>query len=97
LEKKLNSGELSDSVCRVVYWAKHALCYNEVGTALQAVFVGPGSGLGKPVSVDDAADHIFGFVIMNDWSGMLLLFSFDVPYVRLPANMYSLDINGSGN
>jgi len=45
--------------------------YNEVGPALQAVFVGPGNDLGTPVSVDDAADHIFGFVIMNDWSGML--------------------------
>lgn len=33
-----------------------------------AVFVGPGNNLGTTVSVDDAADHIFGFVIMNDWS-----------------------------
>ncbi|KAG0579725.1 hypothetical protein KC19_4G119600 [Ceratodon purpureus] len=33
-----------------------------------AVFVGPGNKLGTTVSVDDAADHIFGFVIMNDWS-----------------------------
>ncbi|XP_024391885.1 fumarylacetoacetase [Physcomitrium patens] len=33
-----------------------------------AAFVGPGNELGKPVSVDEAADHIFGFVIMNDWS-----------------------------
>lgn len=24
------------------------------------------------MSVDDAADHIFGFVIMNDWSGKLI-------------------------
>jgi fumarylacetoacetase len=42
------------------------------GTSLQAVFVGPGNELGTTVSVDDAADHIFGFVIMNDWSGRLL-------------------------
>ncbi|KAG0593905.1 hypothetical protein M758_UG030100 [Ceratodon purpureus] len=33
-----------------------------------AVFVGPGNELGSTVSVDDAAEHIFGFVIMNDWS-----------------------------
>ncbi|KAG0590516.1 hypothetical protein KC19_1G105200 [Ceratodon purpureus] len=33
-----------------------------------AVFVGPGNQLGTTVSVDDAAQHIFGFVIMNDWS-----------------------------
>lgn len=45
-----------------------------MGTALQAVFVGPGNDLGTSVSVDDAADHIFGFVLMNDWSGMLRFF-----------------------
>jgi fumarylacetoacetase len=33
-----------------------------------AIFVGPGNELGTPISVDDAADHIFGFVILNDWS-----------------------------
>ncbi|KAI4468134.1 fumarylacetoacetase [Holotrichia oblita] len=25
--------------------------------------------LGEPVKIDEAQDHIFGFVIMNDWSG----------------------------
>ncbi|XP_024372480.1 fumarylacetoacetase [Physcomitrium patens] len=33
-----------------------------------AVFAGPGNELGTTVSVDDAPNHIFGFVIMNDWS-----------------------------
>jgi len=33
-----------------------------------AFFVGPGNEHGTPVTVDDAADHIFGFVLMNDWS-----------------------------
>src|SRR5437660_9324294 len=33
-----------------------------------AFFVGPGNPLGQPVSVDQAEDHIFGIVLMNDWS-----------------------------
>jgi len=44
----------------------------ELGISLQAVFVGPGNELGTTVSVDNAADHIFGFVLMNDWSGILI-------------------------
>ena len=32
------------------------------------VFVGPGNVLGEPVPVDDAADHVFGYVLVNDWS-----------------------------
>src|SRR5581483_1995698 len=30
--------------------------------------VGTGSALGRPVSVDDFADHVFGVVLVNDWS-----------------------------
>jgi fumarylacetoacetase len=30
--------------------------------------VGVGSTLGQPVAVDDAADHLFGLVLLNDWS-----------------------------
>lgn len=33
-----------------------------------AAVVGPGNDLGKPIDVDGAADHIFGLVLMNDWS-----------------------------
>ncbi|KAJ6813018.1 fumarylacetoacetase-like [Iris pallida] len=33
-----------------------------------AAIVGPGNELGKPVDVNKAADHIFGLVLMNDWS-----------------------------
>jgi fumarylacetoacetase len=33
-----------------------------------AFFIGPGNSLGQPVPIDRAADHIFGFVLMNDWS-----------------------------
>jgi fumarylacetoacetase len=31
-------------------------------------FVGPGNELGQPVSTHDAADHVFGMVVVNDWS-----------------------------
>ena len=31
-------------------------------------FIGPGSRLGEPVATGDAADHIFGLVLVNDWS-----------------------------
>jgi fumarylacetoacetase len=33
-----------------------------------AFFIGPGNSLGRPVSIDHAEDHIFGIVLMNDWS-----------------------------
>jgi fumarylacetoacetase len=33
-----------------------------------AFLIGPGSSLGEPVPIDRAMDHIFGLVLMNDWS-----------------------------
>ncbi|CAN7979846.1 unnamed protein product, partial [Ixodes pacificus] len=33
-----------------------------------AFFVGPASSLGDPIAVQTAEDHIFGMVLMNDWS-----------------------------
>jgi fumarylacetoacetase len=33
-----------------------------------AFFIGPDNSLGQPVSIDQAEDHIFGIVLMNDWS-----------------------------
>jgi fumarylacetoacetase len=33
-----------------------------------AFFVGPGNELGEPITMDKAEDHIFGVVVMNDWS-----------------------------
>lgn len=32
------------------------------------VLVGTGNTLGEPIPVDEAGDHIFGYVIVNDWS-----------------------------
>lgn len=31
-------------------------------------FTGPGNDLGTPISIENAAEHIFGFVLVNDWS-----------------------------
>jgi fumarylacetoacetase len=33
-----------------------------------AFLIGPGNSLGEPVPIDHAGDHIFGLVLMNDWS-----------------------------
>jgi fumarylacetoacetase len=33
-----------------------------------AFLIGPGNSLGKPVPIENASDHIFGLVLMNDWS-----------------------------
>ena len=33
-----------------------------------AFFIGPSNPLGSPVPIDQASEHIFGFVLMNDWS-----------------------------
>jgi fumarylacetoacetase len=33
-----------------------------------AFLIGPGNSLGHPISIERAADHIFGLVLMNDWS-----------------------------
>jgi fumarylacetoacetase len=31
-------------------------------------FVGTGNNLGEPISIEDAHEHIFGMVLLNDWS-----------------------------
>jgi fumarylacetoacetase len=33
-----------------------------------AFLIGPGNSLGQPVQIDRAFDHIFGLILMNDWS-----------------------------
>ncbi len=34
-----------------------------------ATLIGPGNKLGQPIPIAAAEDHIFGVVLMNDWSG----------------------------
>ena len=31
-------------------------------------FIGPGNALGEPIDIQNARDHIFGMVLVNDWS-----------------------------
>lgn len=33
-----------------------------------AFLIGPGNSLGRTIPIDQASDHIFGLVLMNDWS-----------------------------
>lgn len=33
-----------------------------------AAFISTGNEFGSSISVDEAEDHIFGFVLLNDWS-----------------------------
>ena len=35
---------------------------------VQACLIGPGNRLGEAISIDEAEEHIFGYVLMNDWS-----------------------------
>ena len=32
------------------------------------MFVCRGNNLGRPIPVDEAEEHVFGYVLMNDWS-----------------------------
>lgn len=32
--------------------------------------MGPPNALGHRIPIDNAEDHIFGVVLMNDWSGL---------------------------
>ena len=31
-------------------------------------FIGPGNTLGKPIDINDSGNHLFGLVLVNDWS-----------------------------
>lgn len=43
-------------------------CRASLGHAWQAAVTGPSNDLGCPIPVDAATGHIFGLVLMNDWS-----------------------------
>lgn len=49
---------------RPVYAPSRALDYE----AEMGCVVGPGSPLGEPVAIDAAEEHLFGLVLVNDWS-----------------------------
>ncbi|MFN2190690.1 MAG: fumarylacetoacetate hydrolase family protein, partial [Candidatus Promineifilaceae bacterium] len=57
-------GQILDDRGEVKYAASQELDFEvEMG-----FFVGPGNELGKPIDIDEAAEHIFGMVLVNDWS-----------------------------
>ena len=59
------SGQIKPPDARApIFSASRALDF-ELETAF---FVGPAIELGKPVPIAEAVDHIFGVVLMNDWS-----------------------------
>ena len=59
------SGQIKPPDARApIFSASRALDF-ELETAF---FVGPANELGKPVPIAEAVDHIFGVVLMNDWS-----------------------------
>ena len=35
---------------------------------MQGCFIGPGNTLGTPIPIENAIDHMFGLVLVNDWS-----------------------------
>ena len=37
-----------------------------------AFFTGPGNEHGEPIPMERAHEHIFGMVLMNDWSGWFM-------------------------
>lgn len=70
------------------HWQKHISIQGlKKWVLLQAIFIGPGNELGSPVTVENAADHIFGFVLMNDWSGMRL-FTLSILVLRSSSMMF---------
>jgi fumarylacetoacetase len=32
------------------------------------IWIGPGNALGEPIAIHQAAEHVFGFCLLNDWS-----------------------------
>ena len=47
-------------------------------------FTGRGNKLGEPIPIDKAHEHIFGMVLVNDWSGMSVCVEI---YTRVVANI----------
>jgi fumarylacetoacetase len=57
-------GQLSDGKQPPVFGPSQHVDYEmEVG-----IFIGRGSALGARVPIDEAANHIFGYCLLNDWS-----------------------------
>jgi Fumarylacetoacetate (FAA) hydrolase family len=64
----------TNSCMATMRWGKliptyHKLCVPPPATVrLQGYVVGSGNVLGEPISAHDAEEHVFGIVLLNDWS-----------------------------
>lgn len=56
-----------------------------------AFVIGKGNEIGKPISVEDAKEHIFGVVLMNDWSGRFL-YSINLKMLTLLAQLVTFKL-----
>ncbi|KAJ3378981.1 hypothetical protein HDU92_007000 [Lobulomyces angularis] len=62
---KRPSGLILDPTTKLPYYSKS----KKMDIELEVAFlVGKGNNLGEPIKFDDSEDHIFGMVLMNDWS-----------------------------
>jgi len=59
------NGQMKDPAAEIGVFGTCKLLDFELEVAL---FVGPGNNLGEPISIENAYDHAFGLVLMNDWS-----------------------------
>ncbi len=53
-----------DSAAAPIYGPSQALDFE----LEMAAFIGPGNALSQPIPINAAEDHLFGMVILNDWS-----------------------------
>ena len=65
------------------------------------VWIGPGNALGEPIPIGEAAEHIAGFCLLNDWSARDIQVLGDaaawpVPGEEPPDQHLSLDHHGRG-
>jgi fumarylacetoacetase len=58
------AGEAGKGAAMPIYGPSQALDFE----LELAVFVGPGNALGQPIPIAEAEEHLFGMVLLNDWS-----------------------------
>jgi fumarylacetoacetase len=63
------SSSTSSRLFRALGEHAHLATQLNESTPLQGLFVGPGNALGDRVPIDEAENHMFGVVLLNDWSG----------------------------
>jgi len=62
------AGQLAVHPTDLTQGSKHAPCRLLDFELEMGVFVGSGNEMGQPIKMGDVENHIFGYVLMNDWS-----------------------------